>query len=136
MGYLAVGMVADHVLALAVARVASFPPGEHRLTLVRLDLEVHHIHILVLQEAQPHGLSVVIEDHASVLPRTGLPGPVLRGDEDVAGSSIMLPRDHLDNGRWRSGRERKFHACPAGADAAGAPGGGGGARPTEPPEGR
>src|ERR687894_1304404 len=118
MGYLAVGMVADHVLALAVARMESLPPGEHRLTLVRMYLEVHHIHILVLQEAQPHGLSVVIEEHASVLPRAGLPGPVLRGDEDVAGSSIMLPRDHLDNGRWRSGRERKFHACPAGADAA------------------
>src|SRR5918994_2917753 len=98
-GYLVIGMVEDHVLALAVTSMQSLPPGEHRLSLVCLRSESHHIYALVLQEAQPHGLSGVVEDHASVLPRTGLPGSVLRGDEDVAGSSIARLLDHLDDRR-------------------------------------
>src|SRR5215217_5235523 len=36
--YLPVGVVADHVLALAKAGVITLPPGEHRLPFVRLDL--------------------------------------------------------------------------------------------------
>src|SRR5215212_1188276 len=95
--YLAVGVVADDVLALAVAGVASLPPGQNRLPLVRLRFEVHHVHILVLQEAQPHGLSIVVEDHAPVLPRTVLVGSVLRGDKDAARSGIARRRGHLDD---------------------------------------
>src|SRR5215208_293156 len=97
--YLPVGAIEDHVLALAVTRMESLPPGEHRLSLVCLRPEVHDIHILVLQEAQPHGLSVVVEDHAPILPRTGLFGPVFRGDEDEAWSSIARLRGHLDDRR-------------------------------------
>src|ERR671913_39764 len=98
-GYFAVGAIEDDVLALAVACMESLPPGEHPLSLVGLRSEGHHIHILVLQEAQPHGLSVVVENHASVLPRTGLFWSVLRGDEDVAASSISRLLDHLDDRR-------------------------------------
>src|SRR5215218_2694360 len=97
--YLPVGAIEDHVLALAVTRMESLPPGEHHLSLVCLRPEVHHIHILVLQEVQPHGLSVVVEDHAPILPRTGLIGSVFRGDEDAAWSSVTRPPGHLDDRR-------------------------------------
>src|ERR671914_2498943 len=103
----------------------SLPPGEHRLSLVCLRFEVHHIHILVLQEAQPYGLSVVAQYHASVLPRTGLLGPVLRSDEDIAGSSIARLHGHLDDRRGgiptRGGVP--FPSPPGGSG--GPPGGGG-----------
>src|SRR5215210_1558501 len=97
--YLPIGVVQDHVLALAVARMLPLPPGEHLLPLVRLSFEVHHIHILVLQEAQPYGLSVIVEDHATVLPGTGLPWSVLRRDEDAARRRAREVRVHLDDRR-------------------------------------
>src|SRR5215217_2931532 len=98
-GYLAVGAVEDHVVALSVSCVESLPPGEYRLSFVRLRPEVHHVPILVLQQVQPHGLSVVAEDHATVLPRTFLIGSVLRGDKDVAEGSIVRLFGRLDNRR-------------------------------------
>src|SRR5215217_7873576 len=110
-GSLAVGGIEDHVLSLAVTSMHSLPPGEHPLSLVGLRSEGHHIHALVLQEAQPHWLSGVVVDHASVLPRTGLPGSVLGGDEDVAGSSIARLLDHLDDRRVEI-RTRAEVPCP------------------------
>src|SRR5919107_5871679 len=98
-GYLTVGAVEDHVVALSVAGVEPLPPGEHRFSPVRLSPEVHHVPFLVLQQVQPHGLSVVAEDHATVLPRTLLIGSVLRGDEDVAEGSIVRLFGRLDNRR-------------------------------------
>src|SRR5215212_907307 len=98
-GYLAVGAVEDHVVALSVARVEPLPPGEHRLSPVRLRPEVHDIPSLVLQQVQPHGLSVVTEDYATVLPRTVLVRSVLRGYEDVAESGIVRLFGRLDDRR-------------------------------------
>src|SRR5215208_2657630 len=132
-GYLAVGAIQDHVLALAVSCVVSLPPGEHHLTLVCLRPEVHHIHTLVLQEAQPHGLSVVVEDHAPVLPRTGLTGSVLRGDEDVAGSSITPPRDHLDDRRVEIRTRAEAPRLPRRCGCGGRPARGTGSQPRVPP---
>src|SRR5215204_7084347 len=94
-GYLAVGAIQDHVLALAVSCVVSLPPGEHRLSLVCLRPEVHHIQILVLQEVQPHGLSVVVENHRAALPCVAL----LRSNEDIAGGDVIARLcGHLDDG--------------------------------------
>src|SRR5215218_3246521 len=93
--YLPVGAIEDHVLALAVTSMESLPPGEHRLSLVCLRPEVHHIHILVLQEVQPHGLSVVVEDHRTALLCVAL----LRSNEDIAGGDVIARLcGHLNRG--------------------------------------
>src|SRR5215213_10546287 len=125
-GYLAIGVVADHVLALPVAGVVTLPPGEHRLSLVWLRLEVHHIHSLVLQEVQPHGLPVVVEDHATVLARPFLVRPVLRGDEDAAGSSIVRRRGDLDDRRMEIRTRAEAPRLPHRAGCGGRPGAWGG----------
>jgi hypothetical protein len=120
--HLPVGAVEDDVLALAVAGVVADPPGEHRLAPVPLHLEVHHVQILVLQEAQPHGLSVVVEDHASVLPRTVLLGSVLRGDEDAARSGIARRRTHRNDRRAEVRARAGAPRLPHGGRCGGRPG--------------
>ena len=97
--YLPVGMVADDAFALAEAGVAAHPPCQHGLALVLLQLEVHHVQGLVCQQVQPHGLSLVVQDHASILTGMGLVGPVFRGDEDQAGSGISWRPGHGDDRR-------------------------------------
>jgi hypothetical protein len=47
-GYFAVGAIEDHVLALTVTSMQSLPPGEHRLSLVCLDLEGESIGLGIL----------------------------------------------------------------------------------------
>src|SRR5215212_1100068 len=97
--YLPVGMVADHALSPAEAGVVAYPPGQHRLALVLLQLEVHNVQGFFPQQVQPHGLSFVVQDHAPVLPRSGLIRSVFRGDEDQAGGGIPRRHGHVDDRR-------------------------------------
>ena len=69
--HLAVGVVEDHVLAFAMALDHdAVPPGEHWSAPIVLHLEVPGARVL----AKPHYLSVVVEDHRTVLPGALLDG--------------------------------------------------------------
>src|SRR5215217_1827909 len=85
--YLAVRVIEDHVLANAVAgHDLALPPGQYQLSLVSLHLEISRVPVL----AEPHELSLVVDNH-----RTVLPGALLRGDEDVARSGVVRLRGYL-----------------------------------------
>src|SRR5215211_7898397 len=98
-GYLAVGMVEDHVLALAKAGVVALPPGEHPLSLVGLHLEVESVFLIIaLKGMEPYWLPAIVEDHRCVLARTARPRLLLRGDEDVTRRRTLRLRPYLDGG--------------------------------------
>src|SRR4029450_7564962 len=89
--YLVVRAIEDHVLANAVAgHDLALPPGQCWLSLVGLHLEIRRVPVL----AEPHELPLVVDDH-----RTVLPGALLRGDKDVARSSVLRLSGYLDGGR-------------------------------------
>src|SRR5215204_6882214 len=97
--YLAVGVVADHVLTLAKACVVALPPGEHRLSLVGLHLEVELVLLIIaLKGMEPYRLPPIVEDHRCVLARTARPRLLLRGDEDVTRRRTLRLRPYLDGG--------------------------------------
>src|SRR5215213_4765313 len=98
-GYLAVGRVADHVLAVAVAGVPSLPPGEHRLSFVSLDLEVESVSLVILQRMEPYRFTALVDYHRCILGGRLLPRSLLGRDEDVAGRCAGRVRVHLDGGR-------------------------------------
>jgi hypothetical protein len=98
-GNLAIGMVADHVLALAVARMESLPPGEHRLTLVCLDLEGESVSLGILQRMEPDRLTVGVDDERCVLGGSFLPWTLFGRDKDVAGGRARQIFVYLDGGR-------------------------------------
>src|SRR3712207_2811432 len=98
-GYLTIGAVGDHVLALTDAGVDTLPPGEHRLALVALHLEVKRVLVLILQWTEPHRLPVVIDDHRAVLTGPVFLGAVLRGNKNVAWGGMMRLRGHVNGGR-------------------------------------
>src|SRR5215204_926028 len=100
-GYLAVGMVEDHVLALAEACVVSLPPGEHRLSPVCLDLEVERVFLFItLEGVEPYWLPAIVNDQRSVLAGPARPWLLLRGDEDVTWGRTVRLRPYLDG--WRA----------------------------------
>src|SRR5215213_9160053 len=83
-GYLAIGMIEDHVLALAKACVVALPPGEHLLALVSLHLEVERVLLIItLQRMEPYRLPPIVEDQRGVFAGAPRLGFFLRGDEDV-----------------------------------------------------
>src|SRR5215208_7054957 len=93
-GYLAVGMVEDHVLVYPVH------PGKHGLAAVALHFEVVRASVPSLQGTQPHYLASIVDDHRAALPSATL----LRGDEDVAGGCVGAGLlGHLDDGRAKVG---------------------------------
>src|SRR5215217_8407203 len=99
-GYLAIGMIKDHVLALAKPRVESLPPGEHLLALVSLHLEVERVFLVItLQRMEPYRLPAVVDDQRCVFAGGARPGFFLRGDEDVTGGRTASLRPYLDD--WR-----------------------------------
>src|SRR5215203_6921536 len=98
-GYLTIGMVEDHVLALAVASVESLPPGEYRLTLVFLDLEGESIGLRILQRMEPDRLTAGVDYKRCILGGSLLSWPLFWRDEDVAGGRARQIRVHLDGGR-------------------------------------
>src|SRR5215212_4008625 len=104
-GYLAVGMVADHVLALAIAGVMTLPPGEHRLSLVCLDLEVEGVSLVILQRMEPYRFTALVDYHRCILGGRLLLRSLLGRDEDVAGRRAGRVHVHLDGG-WVEIRAR------------------------------
>src|SRR5215212_9753383 len=92
-GYLAVGAVEDHVLALVLAWC--FHPSEHGLAPVGLNLEVHRPPIRVLQRTEPHHLAAIVDDQRAALPHLTL----LRGHKDVAWGCVVCFSYHLHD-RW------------------------------------
>src|SRR5215211_1462657 len=99
-GYLAVGMVKDHVLALAGAGVMALPPSKHRLPFVGLHLEVERVlFVVALQGMKPHRLTAVVDNQRGILTGPARPGFFLRGDEDVTGGRTASLRPYLED--WR-----------------------------------
>src|SRR5215218_9280515 len=98
-GYLAVGMVADHVLALAVSCLESLPPGEHRLSLVFLDLVGESIGLGILQRMEPDRLTAGVDYQRCVLGGSFLSWTLFGRDEDVARGRTRQIRVHFDGGR-------------------------------------
>src|SRR5918998_5841704 len=94
-GYLAVGVIEDHVLVNPVH------PGKHWFAPVGLHLEVVRASICARQGTEPHHLPTIVEDHRAALPS----GAFLRSDEDVAGGCVVRPCGHLDGG-WAKVRAR------------------------------
>src|SRR5215211_5678646 len=79
---LAVRGIEDHILADAVpGRDLALPPGERRLTLVVLHLEVSR----GLVVTEPHELPKVVDYHWTVLASS-----FLQGGEDVAGGGVFV----------------------------------------------
>jgi hypothetical protein len=106
--HLAVGVVEDDVLALAVALDhRAFPTGENGTAPVALRFEVPRARVL----AEPHGPPSVVEHHRSVLP-----GALLDGQEDVAQGGIVRLRDHHRRGWAQIGAGMEGpHTHPSGA---------------------
>src|SRR5215217_8784950 len=99
-GYLAIGMIKDHVLALAKPRVESLPPGEHLLALVSLHLEVESVLLFItLEGMEPYRLPAIVDDQRGVFAGAPRLGFFLRGDEDVTGGRTASLRLYLDD--WR-----------------------------------
>src|SRR5215211_63619 len=89
--YLPVGTIEDHVLSDAGPGLGlAFPPGQHRLALVLLHLEIQRVQPFT----EPHGPSHVVDDHRPVLPPAQL-----RGGKDVPARPATRPRVHRDGGR-------------------------------------
>src|SRR5215213_3262135 len=88
-GYLAVGAVEDHVLALVLARCLH--PSEHGFAPVGLNLEVHRPPIRVLQRTEPHHPAAIVDDQRAALPHLTL----LRGHKDVALGCVVRFSYHL-----------------------------------------
>src|SRR5918993_3454047 len=89
-GYFAVGTVEDYVLARCLS------PGQDLSSLVGLRPEVHRAPERAVQRTEPHHLPMIVDDHRAAL--TG--AAFLWGDEDVAGSGVVVRLcGHLD-GRW------------------------------------
>ena len=97
---LAVGLVEDHVVAVAEPVLGlPLPPGQHRLALVERGLEVRGR--LVRGRVEPHRLPVVVEDqHAA------LAGARRRRDEDAARGSA---RRRVEDGHLRRLQVRPRH---------------------------
>src|SRR5215218_9304 len=99
--YLPVGVVHEHVLALAEPRVVALPPGEHRLSLIGLHLEVESVFLIItLQGMEPYRLTAIVDDQRCVLAGAARPGFFLRGDEDVTGGRTASLGPYLDG--WRA----------------------------------
>src|SRR5829696_5723361 len=92
-GYLAVGMVEDHILVYPVH------PGKHGLAAVALHFEVVRASVPSLQGTEPHHLPAIVDDHRAALPSDAL----LRGNEDVAGGCVVRLSGYLDGGRAEVG---------------------------------
>src|SRR5215207_7949514 len=99
--YLPIRVVHEHVLALAKPRVVSLPPGEHRLSLIGLHLEVESVFLIItLQGLEENRLTAIVDDQRCVLAGAARPGFFLRGDEDVTGGRTASLRPYLDG--WRA----------------------------------
>src|SRR5215213_1104255 len=97
---LPISVVHEHVLALAKPRVVSLPPGEHRLSLVSLHLEVERVlRFITLQRMEPYRLPAVVDDQRGVFAGAARPGFFLRREEDVTGGRTASLRPYLDD--WR-----------------------------------
>src|SRR5918911_1043583 len=92
-GYLAVGLVEDHILVYPVH------PGKHGVAAVALHFEVVRASVPSLQGTEPHHLPAIVDDHRAALPSAAL----LRGYEDVAGGCVVRLLGYLDGGRAEVG---------------------------------
>ena len=112
---LLVGAIEDAVLGGTFASFEALPEGEHLLSPVALHLEVTFWKGLffALEWLKPHRLSSIVDDHPAILRGAVLPGAGFGSDEDVAGSGIVRPGDHI-NGRRVEVRARAEapHICP------------------------
>src|ERR687889_610859 len=87
-GYLAVGMVEDHVLVYPVH------PGEHALATVALHFEVVRASESALQRTEPHHLPAIVDYQRAALTNVSL----LRADEDVARGCVVRLSGYFDGG--------------------------------------
>ncbi len=87
-----VGAVDDDLIALAEALLgdAALPEGQHRRTVVLLDLEVRRLDA-ERERVEPHRLTAVVDDLRPVLPGTGV-----RRDEHVPGGRVRRVGRHRD----------------------------------------
>src|SRR5829696_9167322 len=93
-------MVEDHVLTLAKPGVESLPPGEHRLALVSLRLEIERVLLIItLHRMEPDRLPPIVKDQRGVFAGAARPRLLLRGDKDVTWGLAGRVRVHLDGGR-------------------------------------
>ena len=98
-----VGVVEDHVLAVAEACVDALPPSEYRLAAVALGLEGHRVGFAGRGRVEPDGLTLVVDDHGPVLARPRLVRVLFGGEEDVAGGRPAPALEHAHDGRPQVG---------------------------------
>src|ERR671916_314047 len=119
-GYLLVGFVEDHVLAVAVAIVHALPPREDRPAPVALRLEVHGVGFARGGRVEPDGLAVVVHDHGPVLARPRLVRVLFGREEDVALVRPAPALQHAHDGRVQVGTRAEGPGLRRPADGRGA----------------
>src|SRR5215218_10012980 len=80
--------------------MVALPPGEHRLALVGLHLEVEGVLLIIaLQGMEPYRLTALANDQRSILAQAARPRLFLRGDEDITAGCAARLHPHLDGRR-------------------------------------